>query len=114
MRDDGTAGPVAVAADRLRADDFAFAASGALYIATHAAQTVLRLAPDGGRTTVAGPAQGAVGSTACTFGCAPGEEAVLYVTTSGGMWAPYRGEIQPAKLLRLEVGEAGQSLPLGR
>jgi sugar lactone lactonase YvrE len=107
---DGAAGQLEVAAKNLRADDFAFAASGALYIATHPAQTVLRLAPDGARTTIAGPDEGAVGTTACAFGRAPGDEGVLFITTNGGLWAPYRGEVQDAKLLRLEVGEAGQPL----
>ncbi len=39
---------------------------------------------------------------------APGDETALYVTTNGGLWAPYQGEVQDARLLRLEVGEAGQ------
>jgi hypothetical protein len=73
----------------------------------HPAQSVLRLAPDGARTTIAGPAQGAVGSTSCAFGRATGDENALYVTTSGGLFSPYQGKIQAAKLLRLEVGEAG-------
>jgi len=107
--EDGTAGPLEVAAEKLRADDFAFGKSGALYIATHPAQTVLRLAQDGSRTTIAGPAEGVVGSTACAFGRAAGDENALYVTTNGGLWAPYRGEVQEAKLVRLEVGESGQS-----
>ena len=55
-------------AEKLRADDFAFGESGAAYIATHPAQAVLRLHPDGGRETIAGPHEGAVGSTACAFG----------------------------------------------
>jgi sugar lactone lactonase YvrE len=101
---DGACGPVEVWASRLRADDFAFDAKGAAYIATHPAHSVLRLDPDGSRTTIAGPVQGAVGSTAVAFGRAPGDEAALYVTTTGGLWSPYRGVVQPAKLLRLEVG----------
>ena len=68
---------------------------------------MLRLAADGGRSTVAGPAEGAVGSTACAFGRAQGDETALYVTTNGGLYAPYGGEVQDAKLLRLEVGEPG-------
>lgn len=106
--DDGAAGRLEVVAENLRGDDFAFGTSGALYIATHPAHTVLRLAADGSRTTLAGPAEGAVGSTACAFGRAPGDEKALYVTTSGGLWTPYRGQVQEAKLVRLEVGEAGQ------
>jgi len=31
-----------------------------------------------------------------------------YVTTDGGMVAPYQGSVQDAKLLRLEVGETGR------
>lgn len=104
---DGSAGRLLVAVEHVRADDFAFAASGALYMATHPANTVLRLALDGTRTTVAGPRQGAVGSTACAFGRAPGETHALYVTTNGGLWAPYQGKVEEAKLLRLQVGEVG-------
>lgn len=113
LRDDGSAGPMEIAAENLRADDFAFAANGSLLIATHPAQTVMRLDMDGHRTTVAGPDQGAVGSTACAFGRAPGDEGALYVTTNGGLWSPFQGEVQEAKLLRLEVGGAGQPLPAG-
>lgn len=68
---DGSAGPIEVVAERLRADDFAFGESGAAYVVTHAAQTVLRLKPDGTRETIAGPDEGAVGSTACAFGRGP-------------------------------------------
>ena len=107
---DGSAGPMEVVAERLRADDFAFGESGATYIATHAAQTVLRLHPNGARETIAGPHEGAVGSTACAFGRRPEDRKALYVTTTGGLWSPYRGEIEDAKLLRLTVGERGRPL----
>jgi sugar lactone lactonase YvrE len=107
---DGSAGPMEVVAEKLRADDFAFGESAAVYIATHAAQTVLRLDPVGGRETIAGPREGAVGSTACAFGRGAEDRKSLYVTTTGGLWSPYRGEIQDAKLLRLNVGERGQPL----
>ena len=101
-------GSLSVAADRLRADDFAFGASGALYVATHPANSVLRLSPNGTRATIAGPTEGAVGSTACAFGRTREDSTALYVTTNGGLWAPYRGTVQDAKLLRLEVGEPGR------
>lgn len=100
---DGSAGPLTPLAARLRADDFAVGPDGALFIATHPANSVLRLGPDGGRTTLAGPDEGAVGSTACAFGRAPGERQALYVTTTGGMWSPYQGQVQPARLLRLDL-----------
>jgi len=107
---DGSAGCLETVATQLRADDFAFADSGALYIATHAAQTVVRLGADGTRTTLAGPREGAVGSTACAFGRLAEDLACLYVTTTGGLLSPYQGQVQEAKLLRLSVGEHGGHL----
>lgn len=101
---DGSAAMLEIAAANLLADDFAFAPDGALLAATHPAHTVLRLAADGTRTTLAGPEQGAAGSTACAFGRAAGDAGALYVTTNGGMMAPWRGVVQEAKLLRLEMG----------
>jgi sugar lactone lactonase YvrE len=110
VQPDGRPGPLETAATQVLADDLAFGASGALYIATHPEQTVVRLDAAGTRTTVAGPQQGAVGATACAFGCAPGDEHALYVTTDGGLVAPYEGAVQEAKLLRLEVEEVGWPL----
>jgi sugar lactone lactonase YvrE len=107
---DGSCGKLAEWATHLRADDFAFDVNGGAYIATHPAHSVLRLAPDGTRTTLAGPAQGAVGSTAAAFGRAAGDMQALYVTTTGGLWSPYEGQVQPAKLLRLELAVAGHPL----
>jgi hypothetical protein len=37
-----------------------------------------------------------VGSTACAFGRASGDETALYVTTSGGLLTPFHGEIEDA------------------
>ncbi len=48
-------------------------------------------------------AMDAAGSTACAFGRAAGDAGALYVTTNGGMTAPWRGVVQEAKLLRLEM-----------
>jgi len=110
---DGSPGDLTVAAGEVRADDFAFAASGAMYVTTHVAQTVLRLAADGTRTTIAGPGEGAVGSTACAFGRTSQDRLSVYVTTNGGLSLPYEGKLQDAKLLRLTVGEHGQALPGG-
>jgi hypothetical protein len=107
---DGACGHLETWADNLRADDFAFDTDGAAYIATHPANSVLRLGADGSRATLAGPDAGAVGSTAAAFGRAPGDTLALYVTTNGGLWSPYKGAPQPARLLRLEVGVAGTSL----
>ena len=107
---DGSAGPLETAWTDILADDFAFGASGALYITTHVAQTVVRIDASGARTTIAGPDQGAVGATACAFGSAPGDERALYVSTDGGFIVPHEDAVQDAKLVRLEVGEPGYSL----
>ena len=68
IQPDGSAGSLEIAATRLLADDFAFGMSGSVYITTHPEHTLVRLEPSGARTTLAGPEQGMVGSTACAFG----------------------------------------------
>jgi sugar lactone lactonase YvrE len=113
IRPDGSAGDIEIAVGHVSADDFAFGTSGSLYITTHPEHTLIRLDPSGARTTLAGPEQGMVGSTACAFGRAPGDETALYVTTDGGFLIPHESGIQDAKLVRLEVGESGWPLLQG-
>ena len=113
IQPDGSAGAIEIAAARLSADDFAFGMSGSLYITTHPEHTLVRLDPSGARTTLAGPEQGMVGSTACAFGRAPGDLEALYVTTDGGFLIPHESGIQDAKLVRMEVGESGWPLLQG-
>ncbi len=110
---DGSAGDIELAAARLVSDDFAFGMSGSMYVTTHPEHTLVRLDPSGTRTTLAGPEQGMVGSTACAFGRAPGDEKALYVTTDGGFLIPHEGGVQDAKLVRMEVGESGWPLLQG-
>ncbi len=106
----GVPSGLSVFVDNLRADDFAFAASGAMYVATHPVHTLMRLDVDYERTTIAGPVEGCVGSTACAFGHTEEDMKSLYVTTNGGLLYPYQGERQDARLVRLEVGETGASI----
>jgi len=113
VRPDGRASELELAVEEVRADDFAFSDAETMYITTHVAQSVLRLEAGGTRATVAGPDEGVVGSTACAFGRAPQDGHALYVTTNGGLSLPYEGELQEAKLVRLEVGENGAPLPGG-
>jgi sugar lactone lactonase YvrE len=113
IQSDGSAGGLEIAATRLLADDFAFGMSGSVYITTHPEHTLVRLEPSGARTTLAGPEQGMVGSTACAFGRAPGDEKAIYVTTDGGFLIPHEAGIQDAKLVRIEVGERGWPLLQG-
>jgi sugar lactone lactonase YvrE len=107
---DGAAGPLALAAEHLRGDDFAFGAGGEMFVATHMHNTLVRLLPDGTRSTIAGPDEGMVSATACAFGRGAGDRNALYVTTTGGVAAPYQGALQKAKLVRLEVGVGGAAL----
>ena len=107
---DGSAGAVETVWRDVLGDDIAFGESGSLYVTTHPAQTLVRIDPSGKRTTIAGPDQGMVGSTACAFGKAPGDEKALYVSTDGGFIVPHEGVVQDAKLVRLELGEAGHPL----
>jgi sugar lactone lactonase YvrE len=107
---DGSAGAVEPILRDVLGDDFVFGESGSLYVTTHPAQTLVRIDPSGKRTTIAGPDQGMVGSTACAFGKAPGDQRALYVSTDGGFIVPHEGGVQDAKLVRLEVGESGHPL----
>lgn len=106
-------GALASEGTRLLADDFAFGASGSVYITTYPQHTLVRLEPSGAHTTLAGPEQGMIGSTACAFGRAPGDENAIYVTIDGGFLIPHESGIQDAKLVRMEVGESGWPLLQG-
>jgi sugar lactone lactonase YvrE len=107
---DGNAGSIETIASRLRADDLAFDVMGNAYLCTHIGHSLDRLGPTGERVTLAGVAEGMAGSTACAFGIAAGETEALYVTTTGGIIGPPGGVLQPARLVRLEVGVRGAPL----
>jgi len=113
IESDGSAGPLIELAERLRADDIAFDADGCLYLTTHIGHSLDWRAPDGTRIALAGPEQGMAGSTACAFGRHGAERGALYVTTTGGIVGPVDGILQPAKLVRLEVGAEGYPLSGG-
>jgi hypothetical protein len=113
IQPDGFPGDIEIEATRLSADDFAFGMSGSAYITTHPSHSLVCIDSSGARMTLAGPEQGMVGSTACAFGRAPGDEKALYVTTDGGFLIPHESGIQDAKLIRMEVGESGWPLLKG-
>ena len=101
-------GTLDTVAEHLRGDDLAIGSDGDLFITNHIHNTLIRLNPATGvRVAIAGPDQGMAGSTACTFGTAEDERHSLYVTTTGGIVMPLDGIVQPAKLVRLEVGVTG-------
>ena len=104
------AGAPEILAENLRADDFAIGADGALYIATHPAESLLRFGPDGARTTLAKAEHGMIGSTAVAFGRRESDRTCIYVTTTGGTWTVPKERMEKAKLLRLGVGQPGHPL----
>lgn len=91
-------------------DDFAFDQQGNLYGTTHVYNSVVKIAPDGTVTTIAGLEAGMAGSTALAFGRSATDQTRIYVVTNGGMSLPPASGQEPAKLVQLEVGIAG--LPL--
>ena len=95
------AGTPSILKDQINVDDFVIDTNGSLYGATHVYNSVIRIAPDGQITTVAGPAQGMTGSTAVALGKTAGGRRALYVTTNGGMFLPPPGGVQPAKLVEI-------------
>jgi sugar lactone lactonase YvrE len=91
-------------------DDFAFDHQGNLYGTTHVYNSVVKIAPNGTVTTIAGPEAGMTGSTALAFGRSSADQTSLYVVTNGGLSLSPSTGLEPARVVRLEVGIAG--LPL--
>ncbi|MBV9350461.1 MAG: hypothetical protein JOZ23_02840 [Mycobacterium sp.] len=90
-----------VLAERLVGDDFAVAPDGRIFIATHTYHSVLCLYPDGHREDIADHTDGVAGPTAVAIADQPAP--ALYVTTSGGLLSPPDGQVEPARLLRLDA-----------
>lgn len=86
-------------------DDFAFDRHGNLYGATHVYNSVIRIDDNRGTTIIAQAEQGVTGCTAVAF-----HDTSLYVVNNGGMFLPPASGIEPAQVIRLEVGVAGASL----
>jgi len=96
---DGSAGAPQIVASGMPADDFAVAPDGSLYVTTHPFNTVVRIATDGTRTVIAGPAQGVVGPTSAAL--AP--DGTLLVAVDGGVYRPLPGHAPVASLVRIEL-----------
>ncbi len=88
-------------------DDFAFDMQGNLYGTTHVYNSAIRITPDKQITTIAKAEQGMTGSTALAFSRTEGNLSSIYVTTNGGMSLPPSTGVEPAKVVRLEVGIEG-------
>jgi hypothetical protein len=91
-------------------DDFAFDIQGNLYGTTHIYNSVVKISPQGEVATIARAAEGMTGSTALAFGRSEADRTSIYVVTNGGISLPPSTGVEPAKVVRLEVGVAG--LPL--
>ena len=98
---DGRAGALEVVMKNIGIDDFDFDDQGALYGATHVYNSLVRLAPDGTLSVIAGLAQGMAGSTAVAYSAAGGGQ--VYVTTNGGVSLPPPGGVQTGKVIRVSV-----------
>ncbi|GBO51676.1 hypothetical protein APA_917 [Pseudanabaena sp. lw0831] len=107
---EGLAGEPEIFLTGINLDDFAFDQIGNLYGTTHVFNSVVKISRDRTANTIAQLEQGVAGSTALAFGITEENLTSIYVTTNGGMSYPPATGIEPAKVVRLEVGVAG--LPL--
>lgn len=107
---DGQAGEPEIFLQNVNLDDFAFDQDGNLYGTTHIYNSVVKITPGGNVTTIAQAEQGMTGSTALAFGQAENDCTGVYVVTNGGMSYPPPTGLEPAKVVRLDVGIPG--LPL--
>lgn len=103
----GKAGTPQIVIEKINGDDFALDASGNLYVTTHVYNNVVRITPDGKITVIAESGEGVTGSTALAFGRGKKDRQAVFVVTNGGMSLPPPNGVQPAKVVRLEVGANG-------
>jgi len=93
---DGTVGALEIVADEVMIDDFDFGPDGSIYGASHIA-TVVRIAPDGAKTTIGGPAEAVHGCTATLV--EPDGRGVLVITDGGCVVEQF----EPARIVRLQI-----------
>ena len=110
IQPDGEPGEPETFVQRVNLDDFAFDQAGNLYGTTHIYNSVVKITPDGRMTTIAQAEQGIPGSTALAFGQGESDRTSIYVVTNGGMSLPLPTGLEPARIVRLDVGMAGQPL----
>jgi putative intracellular protease/amidase len=107
LTSDYTPGIPEVFVTNVHLDDFAFDMHGNLYGTTHVYNSAVRISRDGQVTTIAKAAQGMTGNTALAFGRTSDDRTSVYVTTNGGMSLPPATGVEPAKVVRLDVGIEG-------
>jgi len=94
--------------DKINGDDFALDGKGNLYVTTHFYNSVVRVTPDKKITIIAGADEGMTGSTSLAFGKGKNDKDALFVVTNGGMSLPPKDGVQPAKVIRLDLGPANK------
>jgi hypothetical protein len=110
IQPDGQPGEPEIFLQAVNLDDVAFDQEGNLYGTTHIYNSVVKITPDGSVTTIAQAEQGMTGSTALAFGQWEDDRTSIYVVTNGGMSFPPSIGLEPAKVVRLDVGIAGYPL----
>jgi putative intracellular protease/amidase/sugar lactone lactonase YvrE len=110
IHEDYTAGSPDLFLTNVNLDDFAFDRQGNLYATTHVYNSVVKITPDRQIITIAKAEQGVAGSTAIAFGRTERDRTMIYVTTNGGMSLPLPTGLEPARVVRLDVGIAGAAL----
>ena len=71
---------------------------------------MVKITPSRHLTIIAEAEQGMAGCTALAFGRGEGDRSSIYVVTNGGMSLPLPTGVEPAKVVKLDVGIAGHSL----
>ncbi|MCG2631794.1 SMP-30/gluconolactonase/LRE family protein [Bradyrhizobium sp. WYCCWR 13023] len=84
LDDDGHFGAPTLVARGIPGDDFAVGRDGSLFVTTHPYNTLVRIAPDGRRSTIADARKQIVGATDASFGRGPDDRDTLYIATDGG------------------------------
>jgi hypothetical protein len=107
---DGQPGEPEIFLQPVNLDDFAFDRDGNLYGTTHIYNSVVKIEPSGYITIIAQAEQGVSGSTALAFGRSEDDRTRIYVVTNGGMSFPPPTGLESAKVVRLDVGIAGNRL----
>ncbi|MBW4695797.1 MAG: DJ-1/PfpI family protein [Lyngbya sp. HA4199-MV5] len=107
LNSDFTPGTPELVLTNVNLDDFAFDTQGNLYAATHVYNSLVKITPDGQITTIAKAEQGMTGNTALAFGRTAADQTAVYITTNGGMSLPSATGVEPAKVVRLEIGIPG-------
>ena len=100
---DGSAGVPTIYASSIQVDDFAFGSDGSIFAATQSG-TIIRLRPDGTRTTMS---TATLGDAAVAFGRTAADVQDIYVVNNGGAFFDLPGGPEAASVVRLSTDTTG-------